>query len=144
MVLSLNEIRKRATAFSKEWENETSEDSEAKSFWDTFFNIFGVSRRRVATFEKPVKKGDGKGGYIDLLRKGVILVEHKSKGKDLEKAYKQAKEYFPGLKEHELPKYILVSDFAHFRLYNVRVLYSGIINFVPKVLFVVISSGVEK
>jgi hypothetical protein len=30
----------------------------------------------------------------------------------------QAKDYFPGLKEHELPKYILVSDFQKFKLYD--------------------------
>ncbi len=34
MPLSWNEIKTRATTFSKEWENETSEDAEAKSFWD--------------------------------------------------------------------------------------------------------------
>ena len=111
MPLSWNEIKTRAITFSKEWENESSEDAEAKSFWDDFFNVFGISRRRVASFEKPVKKQDGKQGYIDLLWKGVILVEHKSLGKDLDKALQQAKDYFPGLKEHELPKYILVSDF---------------------------------
>ena len=78
MPLSWNEIKTRAITFSKEWENESSEDAEAKSFWDDFFNVFGISRRRVASFEKPVKKQDGKQGYIDLLWKGVILVEHKS------------------------------------------------------------------
>ena len=56
MALSWNEIKTRATTFSKEWENESSEDAEAKSFWDGFFNIFGISRRRVATFEQQVKK----------------------------------------------------------------------------------------
>ncbi len=118
MALSWNEIRSRAVAFSKEWENETSEDAEAKSFWDAFFNVFGVSRRLIATFEKPVKKLDESTGYIDLLWKGTILVEHKSRGKNLEKAYKQALDYFPGLKDYELPKYVLVSDFARFRLYD--------------------------
>lgn len=54
--LSWNEIRTRATAFAKEWEDETSEDAEAKSFWDGFFDIFGVPRRRLATFEEAVKK----------------------------------------------------------------------------------------
>lgn len=34
--LSWNEIRSRALAFSKEWANETSEDAEAKAFWDSF------------------------------------------------------------------------------------------------------------
>ncbi len=127
MPLSWNEIKSRATTFSKEWENESSEDAEAKSFWDGFFNVFGISRRRVATFEQQVKTtlslGDGLGvrsktGFIDLLWKGVILIEHKSRGKDLDKAYSQAKDYFPGLKDKELPRYILVSDFERFRLYD--------------------------
>ncbi|MCE7923926.1 MAG: class I SAM-dependent DNA methyltransferase, partial [Haliscomenobacteraceae bacterium CHB4] len=118
MPLSWNEIKARALAFSKEWEHESSEDAEAKSFWDDFFNVFGISRRRVATFEEAVKKGDSKQGFIDLLWKGVILVEHKSRGRDLDKAFRQAKDYFPGLKEHELPRYILVSDFQRFRLYD--------------------------
>lgn len=48
----------------------------------------------------------------------MILVEHKSRGQSLDKAYKQAKDYFPGLTEKELPRYILVSDFARFRLYD--------------------------
>ena len=118
MPLSWNEIKSRALAFAKEWEHESSEDAEAKSFWDSFFDVFGISRRRVASFETPVKKADAKQGFIDLLWKGNILVEHKSRGKDLDKAVQQAKDYFPGLKEHELPKYILVSDFQRFRLYD--------------------------
>jgi hypothetical protein len=42
----------------------------------------------------------------------------KSKGKNLDKAFIQAKDYIHGLKEHELPKYILVSDFDTFRLFD--------------------------
>ena len=118
MPLSWNEIKQRAIAFSKEWETETSEKSESQSFWNDFFNVFGISRRRVGSFELPIKKADNKQGFIDLLWKGIILVEHKSRGKDLDKATQQAKDYFPNLKEHELPKYILVSDFQKFRLYD--------------------------
>ncbi len=118
MPLSWNEIKQRAIAFSKEWESETSEKSESQSFWNDFFNVFGISRRRVGSFELPIKKADNKQGFIDLLWKGTILVEHKSRGKDLDKATQQAKDYFPNLKEHELPKYILVSDFQKFRLYD--------------------------
>ena len=116
MALSWNEIKKRALEFSKEWSGERREHAEAQSFWNDFFNIFGVSRRRVASFEEPVKKLGDKRGRIDLFWKGMLLVEHKSKGKDLDKAYTQALDYFPGLKEYELPKYILVSDFENFRL----------------------------
>lgn len=118
MPLSWNEIRDRAHQFSKEWADESSEDAEAKSFWDAFFHVFGITRRRVASFETPVKKSDGTGGFIDLLWKGVLLVEHKSLGKDLDRAFHQGTDYFYGLKERDLPRYVLVSDFARFRLYD--------------------------
>jgi len=120
MPLSWNEIKNRALAFSKEWAGESSEDAEAKSFWDGFFNIFGISRKRVAAFEEPVKKLGAKQGFIDLFWKGVLLVEHKSRGKNLEKAYTQALDYFPGILERDLPKYVLVSDFARFRIYDLE------------------------
>lgn len=120
MALSWNEIRNRAIHFSKEWEAEEREHAESQSFWNDFFNIFGISRKRVASFEEPVKKLGDKRGRIDLFWKGTLLVEHKSKGKDLDKAYTQAMDYFPGLKEAELPKYILISDFDIFRLYDLE------------------------
>lgn len=120
MALSWNEIRDRALKFTQEWENESREHAEAKSFWDSFFNVFGISRRRVATFEEPVKKLNNQFGFIDLFWKGTLLVEHKSKGKSLDKAYSQALDYFNGLKEEELPKYVLVSDFERFRLYDLE------------------------
>lgn len=120
MPLSWNEIKDRALAFSKEWAGESSEDAEAKSFWDAFFNVFGVTRRRIASFETPVKKSDGKGGFIDLLWRGTLLVEHKSRGKDLDRAEHQALEYFPGLKERDLPRFVVVSDFDRIRLYDLE------------------------
>ena len=80
-MISPNEIKNRALAFSLEWALETREDAEAKTFWDDFFEVFGITRRRVASFEHPIKKLDDTQGYADLLWKGVLLVEHKSKGK---------------------------------------------------------------
>ncbi|HOW76651.1 MAG TPA: class I SAM-dependent DNA methyltransferase [Candidatus Competibacteraceae bacterium] len=120
MPLSWNEIKDRALKFSREWADESSEEAEAKSFLDAFFNVFGVPRKRVATFEQRVKKLDGRSGYIDLLWKGILLIEQKSRGKDLDRAFQQAKEYFPGLKDRDAPRYILVSDFARFRLYDLE------------------------
>ncbi len=116
MPLSWNEIRDRAVQFSREWKDAMSEDAEAKSFLDAFFNVFGISRRRFASFEEKVTKLDGRAGFIDLLWKGKLLIEFKTKGKNLDLAYKQATDYFPGLKETELPRYVLVCDFANFRL----------------------------
>lgn len=118
MPLSWNEIRDRAVAFVREWESESSEDAEAKSFWDAFFQVFGVNRRRLASFEHNVKKAGGKQGFIDLFWPGVLIAEHKSRGKNLDSAFTQATDYFPGLKDGELPRYIIVSDFARIRLRN--------------------------
>ena len=118
MALSWNEIRDRALAFSREWKDESSEHAEAKTFWDEFFQVFGVSRRRQASFEWHVKKGDGHDGYVDLFWKGKMLAEHKSRGKDLSRAHQQAIDYFPGLKDEDLPRYVVVSDFARFRVHD--------------------------
>ncbi len=120
MPLSWNEIKTRAVEFSKEWENEKSEDAEAKSFWDGFFNVFGMTRRRLASFEVPVALRDKKFGYIDLFWKGMLMVEHKSKGKNLDSALAQAKGYFEGIKEEDLPRYIVVSDFERIRFYDLE------------------------
>lgn len=118
MALSWNEIKDRALNFSKEWAETSNEEADAKPFLVEFFNVFGISSKRVSTFEHRVKKLDDKDGYIDLLWKGTILIEMKSRGKNLDKAYQQAKDYTHGLKQHELPKYILISDFENFRLYD--------------------------
>jgi hypothetical protein len=120
MVLNKNEIKERAVKFSKEWENYSNEEADAKPFLVEFFNIFGIYSKKVATFEHRVKKLDERDGYIDLLWKGTILIEMKSRGKNLEKAYQQAKDYTHGLKQHELPKYILVSDFEIFKLHDLE------------------------
>jgi type II restriction/modification system DNA methylase subunit YeeA len=120
MALSWNEIKDRALSFSKEWIDTAKEEADAKPFLVEFFNVFGISSKRVGTFEHRVKKLDEKDGYIDLLWKGMILIEMKSRGKNLDKAYTQAKDYLHGLKQHELPKYILISDFDYFRLYDLE------------------------
>lgn len=118
MPLSWNEIRNRATAFAHEWAEESYERGEAQTFWNEFFQVFGLTRRRVASFEAHVKKLDDKGGYIDCFWPGMLIAEHKSRGKDLDSAYLQAIDYFAKIKERDLPQYVVVSDFANVRLYD--------------------------
>lgn len=118
MPLSWNEIKSRAASFSNEWKDTMREEADAKPFLIDFLNIFGISQKRVATFEHRVKKIDDASGYIDLLWPGTLLVEMKSRGQDLEKAYTQAKNYCHGLKDHELPKLIMICDFHYFHIYR--------------------------
>ena len=118
MRLSWNEIRARAAKFAQDWKDRGYEKGETQLFYSEFFNIFGMPVRRVAAFEQPVKLLGDKRGFIDLFWKGVLLVEQKSAGRDLVAAKTQALSYFPGLKDVDLPRYILLSDFATFELYD--------------------------
>ena len=118
MRLSWNEIRTRAAQFAHEWRDAAYEKGETQSFYNDFFGIFGVRRRSVARYEEHVRKLDNQSGFIDLFWPGVLLVEQKSAGRDLAKAYGQAGEYFDGLAEKDRPRYILVSDFQNFELHD--------------------------
>lgn len=135
MPLSPNEIRDRALAFARDWKDVSAERAEAQSFWNDFFNVFGVPRRKVARFEEPVKRARARmegdllsplqdrafrGGFIDLFWPGMLIAEHKSRGKDLDTAYKQALDYFDSLKDRDLPRYVIVSDFARIRLHDLE------------------------
>jgi len=92
--LSWNEIRDRSIAFVREWADEASEGAEVQSFWDGFFRVVGLERRRVAQFEAPTRmvRNGGKTatGYVDLFWKGRLLEEHKWRGKDLTRAQEGA------------------------------------------------------
>ena len=122
MPLSWNEIKSRALAFSRKWQGETSERAEAQSFWNDFFGVFGIERRRVAIFEKQVRlvrAGEHlKRGRIDAFWKGMLLIEHKSADQDLDRAFAQAGDYFEGARRDccAMSSY----RFPRFRLYDLE------------------------
>ncbi|MDR3301293.1 MAG: hypothetical protein LBT01_02005 [Spirochaetaceae bacterium] len=133
MSLSWNEIRTRACALVLEWKDKAPtarEEADAQIFEAGFLNIFGDEGRKKAVFEYKVALGETKitlfgeeagsdqKGYIDLLWKGKILIEMKSPGKDLAKAYSQAKIYADALTSKDFPKGILICDFINFHYYD--------------------------
>ena len=124
MPISWNEIRHNAIKFSRDWAGVTSERAEKQTFWNEFFQVFGIKRRVVASFEEPVKKISGQYGYIDLFWPGILLVEHKSAGQNLGKAESQAFDYVRQLANEkrldEIPRYIIVSDFARIALHDLE------------------------
>ena len=116
---SWNEIRKAATAFSKRWKDAYDEKSQAQSFLKELFAVFGVDIVLFNTFEHRVKFGDGSQGYADCFWQGKILVEMKSRGKDLDAAFQQALDYVRALSDvSQTPRAIVVSDFARVRFYD--------------------------
>ena len=124
MPISWNEIRQNAIQFARDWAGSTSEIAEKQSFWNEFFQVFGISRRTVANFEERVGNLFGTYDRIDLFWPGMLLVEHKSAGKDLEDAESQAHRYIANLvsagREEEVPRYIIVSDFARISLLDLE------------------------
>ena len=121
MRLSWKEISTRAGKFAEDWKDAEYEKGETQLFYqDFFFKIFGVPIRRVAIFEKSVTLLNNRRGFIDLFWKGMLLVEQKSAGYNLEKAKAQALNYCLGLSDNEHPRYILVSDFKRFKLFDLE------------------------
>ena len=116
MRLSWNEIRARAAEFTREWADAAFEKGETQSFYNEFFEIFGVRRRTVARYEEHVRRLDDTAGFIDLFWPGVLLVEQKSAGRDLAAASQQAGTYFDALPERDRPRYQLLCDFRSFEL----------------------------
>lgn len=122
--LSWNEIHTRATLFARDWSSATREQADKQTFWNEFFEIFGISRKLVASFEVPVQRLRGTYGFIDLLWNGKVLIEHKSAGASLEAAEVQAFDYIQDLQTvgrgDDIPPYILLSDFRRFALYDLE------------------------
>jgi hypothetical protein len=95
-----------------EWKEETRERANKDSFWDEFFQVFGLRRRSVAVYEQHAQRAStGRGGFMDVFWPGVIAVEHKTGGEDLDEAMEQAMDYLPGLRPAYHPR-LVVSDFA--------------------------------
>ncbi|HJJ48232.1 MAG TPA: hypothetical protein O0X39_04465 [Methanocorpusculum sp.] len=118
MSISKDEMKANALKFSRKWRDAHDEKSQAQSFLNDFFNVFGFDTKLLATFESRVPLPGGSTGFIDLLWKGNLLVEMKSRGRDLDAAFNQAKGYVAQLDEKDRPIYIMVCDFARVRLYD--------------------------
>lgn len=120
MRLTPNELRARAASFARDWAEAHYEKGETQSFWNAFFQIFGIDRKRVAVYEHSVDKLKGGKGFIDLFWPGTLIVEQKSLGKDLLGARIQALDYTHSLSDAEMPKFILTCDFRSWELTNLE------------------------
>jgi hypothetical protein len=117
-----NETRDRALKFSKAWASAAHEEQDKQTFWNEFFECFGISRKSVAVFEHAIANAKGNYGFLDLFLPGVLLVEHKSRGASFDKAESQAFSYLADLarehKHHEMPRYVVLCDFSRFALFD--------------------------
>ncbi|WP_295532126.1 DNA methyltransferase [Novosphingobium sp. Chol11] len=120
MRLGWDEIKRRAKAFSEEWKHAHYEKGETQTFYNEFFELFGIKRKQVAIYEQRVKLLNDKHGFIDLFWPGVLLVEQKSSRLDLGKAQGQALDYVEGLQSTQQPRWVLTCDFQKWVLLDLE------------------------
>lgn len=130
MTIINNVMLENAEAFIIKWKGTTSERGEAQSFTNDFFKIFGLDRKNLAQFEKPIQKKNESGvGFADLFWSGKLIIESKSahldKPKNWEKTLLQAEEYIDNLLPHQKPKFIMLMNFKRIQKYEVNILVSG-------------------
>ena len=117
-MLSWNHVQSNAVAFALRWKDAKNEKSEAQSFIRDFLAIFGIDDAATSgRFENPATREEGR-GFMDYFLPKKIAIEMKSKGKDLNEAYKQLKEYTVHLPSDEMPELLMVSDFETIVHYN--------------------------
>jgi hypothetical protein len=121
-----NEMRDRAEAFILRWRGTMAERAEAQTFTNEFFQIFGLDRKNLAQFEKPIQKKNETGtGFADLFWTGKLIIESKSahldNPKNWEKTLAQAEDYINNLLPHQKPQYIMLMNFKRIQKYDVTV-----------------------
>ncbi|MBC7159758.1 MAG: class I SAM-dependent DNA methyltransferase, partial [Porphyrobacter sp.] len=120
MRLGWDEIRRRAKAFSEEWKDARYEKGDTQTFYNEFFEIFGIRRKQVAVYEQRVKLLSNRHGFIDLFWPGTLLVEQKSGRLDLGKAQGQALDYVEGIHPTLQPRWVLTCDFQNWVLLDLE------------------------
>jgi type I restriction-modification system DNA methylase subunit len=116
--------RDAAKDFAVKWQGAKDEKSDAESFWNDFFRrLCGIDDTKLAGIEfqyAVTSSTSGNKNWIDVYWKNVAIIEHKSKGEDLDKAELQARGYLRSLPPSYRPRTIIISDFATFRLIDVQ------------------------
>ena len=90
-----NTVAQRAAAkkFATAWSGRGYEKGETQAFWrELLADIFGVDNvDKKVEFEKEIATAKNQKRYIDaFIPKTKVLIEQKSIGKDLTKAYRQS------------------------------------------------------
>lgn len=115
------DIQERAITFAARYADAKDEDRDAKPFWKDLLELYGVDPRQVGAFEERVRMHGRPGvGKIDYFAPHKFIIEHKSLGKNLDDAYRQAMDYFDALPQPERPRHIIVSDFGRIRVYDLE------------------------
>ena len=94
------------------------ERGQSQNFWTQIFNAYGVSGQvQLKAFEHRLKDEKSQ-KYVDAFIPKLVMIEQKSRGLDLNKAYKQVSEYYDKLKTDK-PRYIVLCNFNELWVYDI-------------------------
>ena len=126
-----NEQKRAAKEFAAYWKDKGYEKGESQAFWLSFLRILGVDEpEKFITFEDKVMLDHT--SFIDgKIPSTHVLIEQKSKNKDLRKAivqsdgslltpFQQAKRYSAELPYSERPRWIVTCNFQEFLIYDME------------------------
>lgn len=115
-------LYERAEWFAKAFADYSYEKGEAQEFIRGLCHVFNIRsyKRSLISFEYRLAQTKRTStNFIDGFFPGLLLVEMKSVGRDLDKAFTQAYDYSELINDEDSkPQYILVSDFQNFRLFD--------------------------
>lgn len=130
--MTQNEMQTAAKKFAAQWLGKGDEKQETQRFWiELLGEVLGIRNpASYIEFEKRVKLSHT--SYIDAyIPETKVLIEQKGIKIDLKKAYEQsdgtiltpyeqAKRYVNDMKASEKPRWIVVSNFAEFNIYDME------------------------
>lgn len=96
------------------------ERGQSQNFWTQIFNAYGVSGQvQLKAFEHRLKD-DKSQKYVDAFIPKLVMIEQKSRGLDLNKAYNQVSKYYERLSVADKPRYIVLSNFDELWLFDIE------------------------
>lgn len=132
--MNQTEQRKAAKEFIKRWTDRGSEKQDSQSFWlDLLQNVYGIDTpTEYITFEDSVSNMMDSTSFIDgYIEKTNVLIEQKSRNRDLNKGirqsdgtyltpFQQALRYSATLPYSRRPRWIVTSNFKEFYIYDME------------------------
>ncbi len=131
-MLTEKQQKAAAAAFAQRWQGRGYEKGESQSFWlDLLANVFGVQQpTEYIRFEQQVMLD--RTSFIDAVIPAThVMIEQKSLGKGLRQAIRQsdgtplkpieqAQRYSAHMPYSERPRWIVISNFAEFDVYDLE------------------------
>ncbi len=119
MSLDYQHIREQLHRIIHDYKDaEGYERGQSQNFWTQVFNAYGVAgQTQLKAFEHRLKK-DNSQNYVDAFIPKLVMIEQKSRGIDLNKAYNQVSKYYERLSTADKPRYIVLCNFDELWIFD--------------------------